>query len=109
MGRAGAGGRGRAGRVRLRHAAGHLEAGRIRFSAIDDGPGCIEICIEPWARGGDRVSNLLFDRLPVNKEVQLHMWTSVLERLIDLSGGVRDGRIEIATRRVDEAQLARAR
>jgi hypothetical protein len=88
---------------------GHLEAGRIRFSATDDGPGCVGICIEAWARGGDRVSNLLFDSLPVNKEVQLHMWTSVLERLIDLSGGTRDGRVEIATRRVDEAELARAR
>jgi hypothetical protein len=88
---------------------GHLEAGRIRFSAVDGGPGRIEICIEAWARGGDRVANLLFDRLPVNKEVQLHMWTSGLERLVDLSGGRRDGHDEIATRRVDEAELARAR
>jgi hypothetical protein len=88
---------------------GHLEAGRICFSAVDDGPGRIEIRIEAWARGGDRLSNLLFDSLRVNKEVQLHMWTSVLERLIDLSGGRRDGRVEIATRRVDEAELARAR
>jgi hypothetical protein len=87
---------------------GHLEAGRIRFSADDDGPGRVEIRIEAWARGGDRLSNLLFDRLPVNKEVQLHMWTSVLERLIGLSGGRRDGRVEITTRRVDEAELARA-
>ena len=70
---------------------GHLEAGRIRFSARDLGPGRVEIRIEAWARGGDRVSNLLFDRVPINKEVQLHMWTSVLERLIAMSGGRRDG------------------
>ncbi len=88
---------------------GHLEAGRIRFSAEDLGPGRLEVRIEAWARGGDRLSNLLFDRLPINKEVQLHMWTSVLERLIELSGGRRDGRIEITTRRVDPAQLADAR
>ena len=87
---------------------GHLEAGRIRFSAEDLGPGRVEIRIEAWARGGDRLSNLLFDRLPLNKEVQLHMWTSVLEQLSDLSGGRRDGAVEIATRRVDERQLARA-
>jgi hypothetical protein len=60
---------------------GHLEAGRIRFTATDLGRGRLEVCIEAWARGGDRISNLLFDRVPVNKEVQRHMWTSVLERL----------------------------
>ena len=88
---------------------GHLEAGRIRFTADDIGPRRLEVTIEAWARGGDRVSNLLFDRLPVNKEVQLHMWTSVLERLIKLSGGTRDGRVDIRTRRVDPSQLAYAR
>jgi hypothetical protein len=88
---------------------GHLEAGRIRFEARDLGPGRLEISIEAWARGGDRVSNLLFDRLPVNKEVQLHMWTSVLERLTKLSGGRRDGPIDISTRRVDPAALADGR
>ncbi len=87
---------------------GHLEAGRIRFEAVDLAPGRLEIRIEAWARGGDRVSNLLFDRLPINKEVQLHMWTSVLEELIEMSGGRRDGRVAITTKRVDEAELARA-
>ncbi len=87
---------------------GHLEAGRIRFSSRDLGSGRLEIRIEAWARGGDRVSNLLFDRVPVNKEVQLHMWTSVLERLMEMSGGRRDGPLDITTRRVDEAELARA-
>jgi hypothetical protein len=84
---------------------GHLEAGRIRFTARDLAPGRLEVRIEAWARGGDRLSNLLFGRLRVNKEVQLHMWTSVLERLTRMSGGRRDGPIEITTRRVDEAQL----
>jgi hypothetical protein len=88
--------------------AGHLEAGRIRFSAEDLGPGRLEIRIEAWARGGDRLSNLLFDRLPLNKEVQLHMWISVLEQLSELSGGRRDGAADVTTRRVDERELARA-
>jgi len=88
---------------------GHLEAGRIRFTADNVDPGRLEVRIEAWARGGDRISNLLFDRLPVNKEVQLHMWTSVLERLIKLSGGTRDGRLDITTRRVDPAELKYAR
>ena len=37
------------------------------------------------------------------------MWTSVLERLTRLSGGRRDGLVQIATARVDPAQLADAR
>ena len=88
---------------------GHLEAGRISFSARDIGPGRLEISIEAWARPGDRLSRLLFDRVPLNKEVQLHMWTSVLEQLIELSGGRRDGLVNITTRRVDPRELADAR
>jgi len=88
---------------------GHLEAGRIRFSARDLGPGRLEIRIEAWARGGDRLSRFLFDRIPLNKEVQLHMWTSVLEQLSEMSGGRRDGAVDITTKRVDERELEHAR
>jgi uncharacterized protein (UPF0548 family) len=35
------------------------------------------------------------------KEVQLHMWTSVLQRLVALAGGRMDGGIRVITRRVD--------
>jgi hypothetical protein len=79
---------------------GHLEAGQIDFSARRDG--LLEFRIESWARAGDRLSNLLYDRLRMSKEIQLHMWTSVLERVAELSGGRLTGGIEIRTRRVDE-------
>jgi Domain of unknown function (DUF1990) len=79
---------------------GHLEAGQIEFSARDDGP-MLEFRIESWARAGDRFSNLLYDRLRMSKEVQLHMWTSVLERVAKLARGRLTGGIEIRTRRVD--------
>ena len=79
---------------------GHLEAGQIEFSARVDGP-MLEFRIESWARAGDRLSNLLYDRLRMSKEVQLHMWTSVLERVAKLAGGRVTGGIEIRTRRVD--------
>jgi Domain of unknown function (DUF1990) len=79
----------------------HLEAGQIRFSAADGE--LLEFRIESWARAGDRLSNLLYDRLRMSKEVQLHMWTSVLEGAATLSGGRLTGGVEIRTRRVDDA------
>jgi hypothetical protein len=39
----------------------------------------------------------------MSKEVQLHMWTSVIERVAELSGGRLTGGIEIRTHRVDDA------
>ena len=79
---------------------GHLEAGQIEFSASEDEP-MLEFRIESWARAGDRFSNLLYDHLRMSKEIQLHMWTSVLERVAKLVGGRLTGGIEIRTRRVD--------
>jgi Domain of unknown function (DUF1990) len=80
--------------------ADHLEAGQIRFAA--EAAELLEFRIESWARAGDRLSNLLYHRLRMSKEVQLHMWTSFLERVANLSGGRLTGGIEIRTRRVDE-------
>jgi hypothetical protein len=48
---------------------------------------------------------MLFDRIGISKEVQLHTWTSVLARLTDLTGGRRDGAIYAATKRVAAADL----
>ena len=80
---------------------GHLEAGQIRFSA-EPRDGLIEFEIESWARSSGRVVHLLYDRLRMAKEVQLHMWTSMLQRIAELAGGrVTDG-IDIHTRRVSE-------
>jgi hypothetical protein len=84
---------------RLATLDGHLEAGQIRFSAAGTDP--IEFTIESWARSGDRFSDLLYDHLRMSKEVQFHMWTSFLERVVKLSGGRRDGGLEIVTRRVE--------
>ena len=79
---------------------GHLEAGQIRFEARQRD--MLEFTIESWARAGDRLSNLLFDRLRMSKEIQLHMWTSVIQRVAELAGGRLTGGIEIRTRRLDE-------
>ena len=80
--------------------AGHLEAGQIRLEARRDE--LLEFRIESWARAGDRLSNLLYSHLRMSKEIQLHMWTSVLERVVKLAGGRMTGGIEIRTRRVDQ-------
>ncbi len=79
---------------------GHLEAGQIEFRAHEEN-GVVVFEIESWARSKDRITDLLYDRLRMSKEVQLHMWTSTLERIAALSGGRRSGGIEIHTRKVE--------
>ena len=81
--------------------AGHLEAGQIAFR-VHGGDERIRFEIESWARSGDRLSDLLYDRLRMSKEIQLHMWISFLERVIRMSGGERDGGLRIDTRRVED-------
>lgn len=88
---------------RLATLRSHLEAGQIVFTARDGhAPGALEFRIESWARSGDRLSELLYERLRMSKEVQLHMWVSFLERVVALSGGRRDGLLRVETRRVEE-------
>jgi hypothetical protein len=80
--------------------AGHLEAGQIEFRTAADGD-AVRFEIESWARSGDWLSGLLFDRVRVAKEMQLHMWTHFCERAAKLAGGRIRGGITIRTRRVD--------
>jgi hypothetical protein len=85
---------------RLATLAGHLEAGQIEFTAADGEE--LVVGVESWARSGDRLSDLLYQRLRMAKEIQLHMWTSFLEQVTKLAGGRMSGGIEIITRRVDD-------
>jgi len=88
---------------RLATLDGHLEAGQIEFAACAR-DGLVEFTIESWARSGDRLSDLLYSRLRVAKEVQFHQWISVLERVTRLSGGRRHGPLAVMTRRVDHSE-----
>ena len=85
---------------RLATLTGHLEAGQIEFRAArnDD---ALEFTIESWARSGDRLSDVMYSHLRLAKEVQLHMWTSVLERVVQIAEGRRHGPIAVLTRCVD--------
>jgi len=89
---------------RLATLPGHLEAGQIEFRARSDRH-AVEFTIESWARSGDRLSDLMYTHLRLAKEVQLHMWTSALERVVKLTGGTMQGGIVITTRRVDAGRL----
>jgi hypothetical protein len=86
---------------RLATLEGHLEAGQIEFRARPDGEHIV-FEIESWARSGDRFSNLLYHHARMAKEIQLHMWTSFLEGVIDIGGGRMTGGVDIDTRRIDE-------
>src|SRR5215207_3770684 len=79
---------------------GHLEAGQIEFR-VSGGERRLEFSIESWARSGDRLSHLLYTHLRMAKETQVHMWTSVLERVVKLTAGEMDGGVVMTTRRVE--------
>lgn len=92
----------RADAFRLATLDGHLEAGQIEFSARTRDE-ALEFTIESWACNGDRLSDMLYSHLRISKEVQLHMWVSVLERVVGFSGGMRYGPLEVMTRRDQES------
>ncbi len=85
---------------RLATLDGHLEAGQIEFRVSREHRS-LEFSIESWARSGDRLSDLMYSNVRMAKEVQLHMWTSVLERMAELAAGTLEGGIVVTTRRVD--------
>ena len=87
---------------RLATLGGHLEAGQIEFRASSEDDGSLCFTIESWARSADRLSDFLYHRIGMAKEVQLHMWISFLEGVGKLSGGKIAGGIDIDTRRVDD-------
>ncbi|MBV9096135.1 MAG: DUF1990 family protein, partial [Streptosporangiaceae bacterium] len=76
---------------------GHLEAGEIEFRAKPDGE-ALRFEIESWARAGDRLADLLYNRLRLAKEIQLNMWSHFCVRAAALAGGRPQGGVTIRTR-----------
>lgn len=91
--------------IRLATLEGHLEAGQIEFRAVEE-DGLLTFTIESWARSSSRLTDLLYDRMRIAKEIQVHMWISFLERVLKHAGAKRVGCIDIQTRRVDEPRPA---
>ena len=89
---------------RLATLPGHLEAGQIEFRVSSDYRS-LWFEIESWARSGDRLSDALYARLRISKEVQLHMWSSVLRKIVGLAEGRMEGGIVITTRTVKPSAL----
>jgi uncharacterized protein (UPF0548 family) len=82
---------------RLATLRGHMEAGEIEFSCTVRS-GRLVFTIESWARCGDRMFDLLYNRLPVAREVQLHMWSRFCARAATIAGGEPDGPVTVLTR-----------
>jgi hypothetical protein len=82
---------------RLATLSGHLEAGEIEFRAEPDGH-ALHFEIESWARAGDRLSALLYNKLRLAKEIQLNMWSHFCVRAAALAGGRAQGGVTIRTR-----------
>jgi hypothetical protein len=78
---------------------GHLEAGEIEFRATDAEQSGIVFTIESWTRSGDRLADVLYDRLRIAKEIQLHMWVHFCTRVAELCGGRMVGEVEVRTER----------
>lgn len=91
-------------RFRLITLERHLEAGQIEFRSFPAGD-LVIFEIESWARSHDWLTDVLYDRLRMSKEVQLHMWTSVLEKVVDLAGGRLTGGVDIHTVKIDATAL----
>ena len=85
---------------RLTTLRGHIEAGQIEFRCRAAGGGQLTFEIESWARSGDWLSNLLYTRLRLAKEIQLNLWVETCLRLVRNVGGRPRGGVRIETRRL---------
>lgn len=86
---------------RLATLDGHMEAGEIVFGA-EPSDGGLTFRIESWARSGDAFFALLYDRIPINREVQQHMWVQFLARVAQVSGGRIRPPVEVRALRSDD-------
>ena len=85
----------------LRTLHGHMEAGRITFSATCSEAGFLEVRIRSRARISD-VPRLL-SYLMLGRAVQTKIWTTFLERVAEATGGRLLGSVTVATDHVQDS------
>lgn len=85
---------------RLATLEGHMEAGEIEFSTGYDERGFLRFQIDSWARSGDHLFHLLYERFPLGREMQLHMWSQFCQQAAAASQGVRMSNVDVITRRL---------
>ncbi|HVF19449.1 MAG TPA: DUF1990 family protein [Mycobacteriales bacterium] len=88
---------------RLATLRGHMEAGEIEFRASEQPGGRLLFQVESVARSADRMMHLLYDRLRLTREMQMHMWVAVCLGVVDLAGGQLRNRVHVTTYRHVEA------
>ena len=82
---------------------GHMEAGQITFRARShDRFDWTVFEIESFARSGNRLFHVLYDRVPLASEIQLHMWAEFCARVVGLAGGVVMTSVEMDTDIIEE-------
>ena len=81
---------------------GHMEAGETEFRTGYDDREFLRFEIESWARSGDRAFHLLYERFPVGREMQLHMWSQFCQKVAAASGGIRMSNVACSTTQVDQ-------
>lgn len=80
---------------------GHIEAGKIIFRAAALDTGSLAFEIESLARSGNKIVDLLYDRVGVAREMQLNMWVHVCERAAEVAGGTLAEPVGVDTVKVE--------
>lgn len=92
---------------RLATLQGHMEAGEIEFRARTNEHDWTIFEIESWARSGDKIFHWLYDKLPLAREMQLHMWSHFCQRVVRIGKGIAMTNVEMHTCTLDpDAALA---
>lgn len=76
---------------------GHMEAGEVLFRAEIEERGFVRFEIESWARSSSRQFHVLYDLVPVAREIQLQMWSLFCKAVAVRAGGVLMSNVQLHT------------
>ena len=82
---------------RLATLAGHLEAGQIEFAARATADGLV-FGVTTWARAGDLLADLMYNRLGVAREIQFQLWVHCCVAAAALAEGTAPDGVDVTPR-----------